>query len=112
MDVILVTFAAIAFSIAGFRLVRPTGAPQTYWMLQFKFPDHFLLLLIIGRLEARTVLDTFRCAHNTSLVCRFVAHRTHLLAPLVNDSSILGLSETCDTKSISVACLLLLRDRH
>ena len=75
--------------------MRPTGAPQTYWMLQFKFSDHFLLLIISGRFEVRTILDTFRCALNTSLgfvfMCRFVTHRTCFLTPLVNDSSIFRL---------------------
>ena len=64
-------------------------------MLCFKLLDHFLLLIVCGRFEVRTVLYTFGDAFLTSLglvfVSSFVADRTRFVSSLVNDCSILGL---------------------
>ena len=64
-------------------------------MLCFKLLDHFLLLIVCGRFEVRTVLYTFGDTFLTSLglifVSSFVADRTHFISFLIDDCSILGL---------------------
>ena len=64
-------------------------------MLYFKLLDHFLLLIVCGRFEVRTVLYTFGDAFLTSLglifVSSFVANRTCFIGFLIDDCSILGL---------------------
>ena len=61
----------------------------------FKLLDYFLLLIICGRFEVRTVLYTFGDIFLTSLgliyVSRFVADRTRFIGFLIDDCSILGL---------------------
>ena len=60
-------------------------------MLRFELLQHFLIRIICGRFEIRTVLDAFGDAFCSSLGCVFVgslvADRTHLLTVLINDSS-------------------------
>ena len=60
-------------------------------MLNFDLLHHFLLLIIGGRFEARTIFDSFGDAPDTILglvfVGRFVTHRTHFIRLLVIDSS-------------------------
>ena len=67
-------------------------------MLYFKLLDHFLLLIICGRFEVRTILDAFGDALNTSLGCVFVSSfttdRTLLLTVLINDSSSIGVTSS------------------
>ena len=64
-------------------------------MLYLKLLDHFLLLIICGRFEVRTVLYAFGDAFMTSIGLVFVSNpvteRTRFVSSLVNDCSILGL---------------------
>ena len=64
-------------------------------MLCFKLLDHFLLLIIRGRFEDKTVLyrfgDTFLTSLGLIFVSSFVADRTRFISFLIDDCSILGL---------------------
>ena len=60
-------------------------------MLCFKLLDHFLLLIISGRFEVRTVLYTFLTSLGLIFVNSFVADRTRFISFLIDDCSILGL---------------------
>ena len=91
MDVDLVTFGTVSSPITSFSLVRPTRTLCTDWVLQFELLHHFLLLIICGRIEIRTILDTFGDALITSLGCVFVSSfttdRTRFVTLLISDSS-------------------------
>ena len=67
-------------------------------MLCFKLLDHFLLLIICGRFEVRTVLYMFGDAFLTILGLVFmsslVGKRTRFICSLINDCSVLGLLES------------------
>ena len=94
VDVNLIALRTVCFPITIFSFVGPARTLGTNRILDLNLLDHFLLLVIRGSFESRTVLDSLQDSFCSSLgfifMCWLVADRTHFVSTL-DDCSILGL---------------------
>ena len=93
VDVNLIAFKTICLPFAIFYFVRPALTFGTNRILDLNLLDHFLLLVIRGSFESRTVLDSLQSSFCSSLGFVFmgwlVADRTGFVSSL-DDYSILS----------------------